>query len=178
MERYFRLILFIAILLILLLIPVGLVLVRSYFLAPAAQPVKAQPIQFPHSVHVQALGLQCTYCHRDVTQDAHATLPALELCMGCHKIVPAEGRPELQKLVSAFTSGQPVDWNRVHQLPDHVHFVHAVHIAAGFQCSTCHGDVGAMGKPGDKQVRDLRMGDCIACHKQNGARTDCAVCHY
>jgi len=176
--RYVRLILFVLIVLVVMAVPLALVLARSYFLAPTAQPVKAQPIQFPHSVHVQAMGSDCTYCHRNATTSAHATLPPVELCMQCHKIISAQGRPELEKLVAAFQQEQPILWNKVHQLPDHSHFVHSVHLSYGFECSTCHGNVGAMGKPGVKQVRDLRMGDCIACHQQNGARIDCSVCHY
>ncbi len=177
MRGYLRPAIIGVVVLVLLLIPAAAVLARSYFLAPTAQPTKSQPIQFPHSVHI-GLGLQCTYCHRTATTQANAGLPALQLCYGCHQVIPTQGRPELQKLVSAFQSGQPIDWNRVHQTPDHVHFVHATHIKAGFQCSTCHGDMSKVGKPGAVQVRDLRMGDCVACHKQNNARTDCAVCHY
>ncbi len=178
MQRYFRLVLFAVVLLVVLAIPVAAVLARTYFLAPTAQPVKAQPIQFPHQVHAQAMGLDCTFCHRGATTSAQATIPALEFCMNCHKVIPWQGRPELEKLVQAFESGQPVQWTKVHQLPDHVHFVHAVHLNFGFQCADCHGDVAAMGKPGVKQVRDLRMGDCLTCHQQNNARTDCSVCHY
>ncbi|MBO9385789.1 MAG: cytochrome c3 family protein [Thermomicrobium sp.] len=176
--RYLRLILFVAIIFVILAIPASLVLARSYFLAPTAQPVKDQPIHFPHTVHVQALGMDCTYCHRSVTVEAHAGLPSVELCMQCHKIISPQGRPELEKLVAAFQENRPILWNKVHQLPDHSHFVHSVHVSYGLECSTCHGNVGAMGKPGVKQVRDLRMGDCLTCHQQMGARMDCSSCHY
>jgi predicted CXXCH cytochrome family protein len=166
------------IVLLLLAIPAVAVVARSYVLAPTAQPTKSQPIQFPHNIHVNTVGLDCTYCHRGATTTADATLPALQLCMGCHAVVPTTGKPELEKLVAAFADGTPINWNRVHQVPDHVHFVHSMHINAGFDCATCHGDVGSMAKPGVKQVRDLRMGDCVTCHRENNARTDCATCHY
>jgi hypothetical protein len=98
--------------------------------------------------------------------------------MGCHSIIPTTDRPELQMLVTAFNSGTPINWTRVDQLPDHVHFVHAEHINAGFSCATCHGDVASMAPGAVVQVRDLRMGDCITCHRENNAPTDCSTCHY
>lgn len=143
-----------------------------------------QPIAFPHTVHVQQLGLDCTFCHRNVTKGAAATIPAVGLCMTCHQTV-GDGIAEVEKLRKTFTEGQPVDWVRVHRVPDHVHFVHEAHIrfftarggvSAAAVCSTCHGDVGGMTKV--RQVRSLKMGDCVDCHRDNGAPTDCATCHY
>lgn len=174
--RYLRPVVFGVVVLVLLAVPVAAILARSYFLAPTAQPVKTQPIAFPHSLHAGTLGLDCTFCHRTATTEAAAGLPALQQCMFCHKVIPTANRPDLVRLVNAFNNNQPIDWVRVHQLPDHVHFVHAVHINAGFTCQTCHGNVVTMTVA--QQFRDLRMGDCITCHQQNNARTDCAVCHY
>ena len=143
-----------------------------------------QPIAFPHTVHVQQLGLDCTFCHRNVTQGAAATIPAVTLCMTCHKTV-GDDNTEVEKLRGFFDEGRPIDWVRVHRVPDHVHFVHDAHIRffserdgvpASAVCSTCHGDVGAMTKV--KQVRSLKMGDCVDCHRDNGAPTDCTTCHY
>jgi hypothetical protein len=197
MQRYLRASVFAVIVLLLLAIPITAVLARSYFLAPTAYPTPTQPITFPHVTHVTGLGLDCTFCHRMATPQAlvsvsgattpekgdfteetggGAYLPALQQCMFCHKVIPTTNKPDLQRLVDAFNTGTPIEWKRVHQMPDHVHFVHSVHINAGFQCSTCHGDVGKMTVA--TRARDLRMGDCINCHQQNGARTDCAVCHY
>lgn len=197
MQRYLRASVVVVIILLLLAIPITAVLARSYFLSPTAYPTPSQPITFPHSVHVAGFGLDCTFCHRSATDQAlvsvsgattpvkgsfteeaggSAYLPALEQCMYCHKVIPTTNRPELQRLVAAFNSGTPVEWKHVYQMPDHVHFNHSVHINAGFQCSTCHGDVGKMTTA--TRARDLRMGDCIKCHQENGARTDCAVCHY
>ena len=70
---------------------------------------------------------------------------------------------------------QPVNWERVHRMPDHVRFLHEAHINAGFDCATCHGDVGNMGQV--VQVRPLTMGDCVSCHRANNAPTECATCH-
>lgn len=142
-----------------------------------------QPIAFPHPHHVQEIGLDCTFCHRNVTKGAAASIPAVGLCMTCHKTV-GDGKPEVEKLRNFHASGTPVDWVRVHRVPDHVNFVHEPHIRnfsdqyggpAG-TCQLCHGDVGSMVKV--KQVRSLKMGDCVECHRNNNAPTDCTTCHY
>lgn len=176
MRRFMRPMALGLVALLLLAVPAAAVIARSYILAPTAQPRPDQPIQFPHGLHVNVIGLDCLYCHRGAAMEANAGVPALELCMGCHAIVPHEGREELETLVMAFNAGTPINWNRIHQMPDHVHFVHNMHIQAGIDCATCHGDVAQMNLV--RQVRDLRMGDCIECHRQENARTDCAVCHY
>lgn len=143
-----------------------------------------QPIAFPHTVHVQEVGLDCTFCHREVTKAAAATIPSVGLCMTCHQVV-GDDKPEVLKLRATFTAAKPIDWVRVHRLPDHVRFVHEAHIRffsaklnvePSAVCSTCHGDVGAMVKV--KQVRSLKMGDCVDCHRDNSAPTDCLTCHY
>jgi hypothetical protein len=184
MRRIIRPLIVGLVLLILLALPVTAVLARSYFLSPTWQDRPEQPIAFPHTTHVQTLGLECEYCHRTVAEDSYAGMPALELCMGCHIAVqpPTGERPEIDTLVEHFNNGEAVNWQRVHQMPDHVHFVHSVHVNYGFDCAECHGDVGLPENQGGinyiEQVRDLRMGDCIDCHQQYGASTDCAVCHY
>jgi predicted CXXCH cytochrome family protein len=178
MGRIIKPVIVVVILLLVLAIPALAVVARSYILAPVAQPAKAQPIAFPHSIHVNVVGLDCTFCHRGATTQADSTVPALQLCMGCHAIISTTDRPQLEKLVNAFNSGTPINWARVHQLPDHVHFGHAMHINAGFSCATCHGDVASMAPGAVVQVRDLRMGDCITCHRENNAPTDCSTCHY
>lgn len=143
-----------------------------------------QPIAFPHTTHVQELGLDCTFCHRNVTKGAAATVPAVGLCMTCHKTV-GDGIAEVKKLRDISDDGRSINWTRVHRVPDHVHFVHEAHIrffskmedkAPSAVCSTCHGDVGNMTKV--RQVRPLKMGDCVDCHRDNSAPTDCTTCHY
>ena len=147
-----------------------------------------QPIAFPHTTHVQELGLDCTFCHRQVTKSAQATIPSVSLCMTCHQAVTGStesAQAEIKKLRDAFSDGDAIDWLRVHRVPDHVHFVHEAHIKffserdgveASAVCSTCHGDVGSMEKV--RQVRTLKMSDCVDCHRDNSAPTDCTTCHY
>ncbi len=136
-----------------------------------------QPVNFPHTVHVSSLGLECQFCHRGVETQANATIPPVEQCLFCHVVIKTTS-PEIQKLTNSFKNNEPIDWQRVHREPDHVGFEHFPHIQAGFDCSTCHGDVTNMGETGHvKQVRSLGMGDCVNCHRQNNAPTDCATCH-
>lgn len=81
----------------------------------------------------------------------------------------------------------PIQWIKVHNLPDFVYFSHKPHIAAGVDCSDCHGDVKSMERI--KQVEDLSMGWCLSCHRKDHdfdeivpERTqllsDCSTCHY
>ena len=86
-----------------------------------------QPIAFPHPTHVEDLGMDCTFCHRNVTEGAAATIPSAGLCMTCHDVV-GDGLEEIEKLRDMHEDGRPIDWVRVHRVPDHVHFVHEAHI--------------------------------------------------
>ena len=195
---------------------VGAFIVRAWFSTPfevlGFGGAPQQPIAFPHTKHVQDAGIDCTFCHRNVTIGKPATVPAVEQCMFCHKIIgqprgEESGLPEIVKLNELsgwdpsqfrFTDPQPVDWNRVHRLPDHVRFTHEAHltyftqdhlergqvfplvevkgIEASQVCAICHGDVGSMEVV--EQVRTLKMADCVDCHRQNNAPTDCVYCHY
>ena len=143
-----------------------------------------QPIAFPHKTHVQELGMDCTFCHRTVQKEAAASVPATGLCMTCHSAV-GDGLSEIEKMRSLYEDGRSIQWVRVHRVPDHVRFVHEAHIryfseSEGIQpsqvCQKCHGDVGKMEKV--MQVETLKMGNCVSCHKENAAPTDCTTCHY
>jgi hypothetical protein len=78
-----------------------------------------QPIAFDHTVHAGDAGIACEFCHRGVTTQASATVPAVEQCMFCHAVV-ATDRPQIQLLQAHWETNTPVDWTRVHRLPDHV----------------------------------------------------------
>ena len=169
---------------------------NAWFGLPIGQQGPEQPIAFPHTVHAAAvedggIGLDCTFCHRNAATGAAAMVPAVEQCMFCHSQITGEGSDsdtaaaEIGILRAAAEAGEPINWERVHRLPDHVQFVHDAHIRFfserdGIEpsavCSTCHGDVEKMVVV--KQVRVLKMGDCVDCHRQYDAPTDCAICHY
>ena len=171
-----------------------------------------QPIAFPHTIHagmgvytnstgdqIQGLGMDCTFCHRTVTSQANAGVPPVQFCAYCHQVIGGEESEPLTQVRTAAgiigESPHPIDWKRVHRMPDHVRFVHEPHIryltqnpdkvtnstsgvtigAAGV-CSTCHGDVASMKEVA--QVEPLKMGQCVNCHRDNNAPTDCASCHH
>lgn len=60
---------------------------------------------------------------------------------------------------------QPIQWVKIHSLPDHVYFNHSQHVKVGKQqCQTCHGNIQDM--PEVYQFADLSMGWCINCHRE------------
>jgi hypothetical protein len=151
-----------------------------------------QPIQFPHKTHVN-LQIQCLYCHPGAQRQASAGLPTEQKCWACHgqlkkyfqPPVPLDQWPvELQKLAGYVQRNEPINWVPVYQVPDFVHFNHRPHIAAGFNCEKCHGDMSQ--KTVATLEQTVNMGWCINCHKQNSVndpvkRTkllDCGTCHY
>ena len=143
-----------------------------------------QPIAFPHTTHVTEAGIDCQFCHRTVSTDEAASVPAVAQCQFCHDFGRIDGsastsdtaQTEIAKLFDEAGNAQAINWVRVHRVPDHVQFVHAPHIQNGVSCSTCHGDIGSMEVV--EQVRNLKMRDCVDCHRDNNAPTDCTTCHY
>jgi hypothetical protein len=133
-----------------------------------------QPIAFSHRVHVADNGIGCTMCHAYAEHAPVAGVPSLQRCNGCHKFVSRD-KPEVQKLNQAFEDGKPIEWVRVHRVPDHVYFTHERHVAAGLRCQQCHGEVEKM--DGARQVAPLNMGWCVDCHLARKASTDCLTCH-
>ncbi len=120
-----------------------------------------QPIAFSHVLHAGVLQMECLYCHSGAEKSAHAAIPSVDLCMGCHSIVQTAS-PEIQKLAEYYENNEPVPWVRIHDLPDHAYFSHKWHVEAGVSCQECHGPIQSM--PVVKQWRKLEMGDCMACH--------------
>lgn len=133
-----------------------------------------QPVAFSHKVHVGDRGISCVYCHQGVNKTPNALLPSTETCMDCHRVVKPDS-PEVKKVAEAFQAGEGIPWVRVTDLPDFVHFTHARHIKAGVDCMSCHGDVARMDRV--HKAKALKMGDCLACHHQHKASTDCLTCH-
>lgn len=126
-----------------------------------------QPVKFSHAVHAGQNGTDCIYCHSYAPYSKTAGIPPVNVCMNCHLIVRTgtrSGVSEISKIISSFENQKPIEWIKVHNLPDHVFFSHAQHVGAGgIDCIVCHGDV----KKTDviKQVSDLSMGWCIDCHR-------------
>lgn len=126
-----------------------------------------QPILFSHKVHAGDNKIDCKYCHTSVMKSKHAGIPSVNVCMNCHNVVRQgrnSGTAEIEKIYKAIETGKPIEWIRVHNLPDHTYFNHAQHVNAGkVECESCHGDVKSMDRI--KQVQMLSMGWCIECHR-------------
>ena len=102
-----------------------------------------QPVPFSHKHHVTGLGIDCRYCHTSVENGAFAGIPPTETCMTCHSQIWTEA-PNLEPVRASWRENKPIEWNRVHDLPDFVYFNHSIHLAKGVGCQTCHGQVDQM----------------------------------
>ena len=148
-----------------------------------------QPIYYSHQVHAGVNQISCLYCHSGAMQGKQASIPSVNVCMNCHMGIneytkgpklyrengnEVDGTAEIQKLYEyagwdpgkkLYTGkGKPIEWIRIHNLPDHVYFNHAQHVAVGQQaCQNCHGEIQKMGEV--YQFADLSMGWCINCHR-------------
>jgi len=121
-----------------------------------------QPIQFSHKHHVGGIGIDCRYCHTSVEESAFANIPPTKTCMNCHSQIWTNA-PILEPVRASFRDGTPLQWTRVHDLPDFVYFNHSIHVNTGVGCATCHGRVDQM--PLMSQQATLMMQWCLDCHR-------------
>ena len=124
-----------------------------------------QPIPYSHKLHAGTLGMDCRYCHRTVEESYSASVPDADTCYGCHKHVKADSLA-LQPLRDAFSDeghNTPIEWVKVHMLPEFAYFNHAVHMRANVGCKSCHGRVDQMEIV--RQAEPLSMGWCLECHR-------------
>lgn len=135
-----------------------------------------QPIAYSHALHAGTLEIACQYCHTGVEIGKSANIPSANICMNCHThIQNLEGKegvsPEIQKIYDAVDNNKPIEWVRVHNLPDLAYFNHSQHVkVGGIECQTCHGPIQEMEVVG--QHSSLTMGWCIDCHRQTEITTD------
>lgn len=128
-----------------------------------------QPISFSHKLHAGEYKIDCNYCHTGVNRGKSAHIPAANICMNCHGVIKKES-PEIQKIYTSIEKNQPIEWVRVHNLPDLAYFNHAQHVnVGGVECESCHGDVAQMEVI--QQRSSLTMGWCIDCHRQTEVNT-------
>lgn len=125
----------------------------------------AQPVEYSHKVHAGDLGIDCRYCHNYVETAPHANIPPTQTCMNCHVINKAQSE-KMIPVQNSWTSGNSIEWIRIHKLPDYVYFDHSAHLHAGVGCFSCHGNVKMMEKV--TQVKPLSMAWCLDCHKDPG----------
>jgi hypothetical protein len=134
---------------------------RSPYNTLAFEP-RVQPVQFSHKHHVSDCGIDCRYCHTSVETSAVAGIPPTKTCMNCHSQLWANS-PYLEPVRESYRTGKPIEWTRVHDLPDFVYFNHSIHVTKGVGCSTCHGRVDLM--PLTWQASSLQMEWCLECHR-------------
>jgi mono/diheme cytochrome c family protein len=137
------------------------------------QPV--QPIKYSHELHAGVMKIDCQYCHTGAYKSKNASIPSLNVCMNCHKVVKTES-PEIHKIYDALgydpktmkydsSQAKPIQWIRVHNLPDLAYFNHSQHVkVAGIKCQQCHGPIETMKEV--YQYSPLTMKWCIQCHKR------------
>ena len=124
---------------------------------------REQPVPFSHKHHVSGLGIDCRYCHTTVERTAFAGIPPTETCMSCHSQIWADS-PMLEPVRASLRDDRPIEWTRVHDLPDFVYFDHSIHINKGVGCASCHGRVDQM--PLMWREYNLHMEWCLQCHRE------------
>jgi mono/diheme cytochrome c family protein len=138
-----------------------------------------QPIKFSHKIHAGDNAIACQYCHNSVEKSRHAGIPTVNICMNCHKGIQegaTTGTKEIAKIYAAagfdakagtydVSKQNPIQWIKVHNLPDHVYFNHSQHVVVGkIDCAQCHGNVKEMTTV--EQKNPLTMKWCIECHRK------------
>lgn len=154
-----------------------------------------QPIFYSHKVHAGINQVNCLYCHAGAEKSKHAMIPSTNVCMNCHKQIneytgeqlfthegkKVDGTKEIHKLYEyagwnpekkeynrdekGEILAKPIEWVKIHNLPDHVYFNHSQHVAVGkVACQRCHGGIQEMDEV--FQFSSLSMGWCINCHRE------------
>ena len=126
-----------------------------------------QPIPFSHKLHAGNLKIDCGYCHTGVYRGKQANIPGVNICMNCHSQVKQgpSGKNAIANLRDHYEKNRPIQWVRVHNLPDLAYFNHSQHtVAGGIECKQCHGQIDSMEVV--KQFSNLTMGWCINCHRE------------
>lgn len=153
-----------------------------------------QPIPFSHKIHAGDRKMPCQFCHSTARRSIAAGIPTLDTCMGCHKLVKTDSE-HIQFIKDKYDRNEPIEWTKVHDLPDYVRFSHKVHVNAKdgegknlLECQTCHGPVETTTTA--EQWAPLQMGWCVDCHNKEkipakdgkpaikNAPVTCNTCHY
>jgi len=145
-----------------------------------------QPIAFSHKIHAGDNKIDCNYCHTSARTSKHSAIPSANVCMNCHASIvtgTTTGTAEIQKIYDAigydpdsrtYIPGyeqKPIEWVRVHNLPDLAYFNHSQHVTVGqLECQECHGAIEEMDVV--KQSSPLTMGWCIECHRETEVKME------
>lgn len=147
--------------------PVYLVLLVAYGASPKTTDVgyaPPQPVAYSHALHAGKLGIDCRYCHTTVDDSPHASVPPTQTCMNCHANIKIKDSPKLTPVLESYATGMPIEWVRVHDLPDYAYFNHSAHVRRGIGCVSCHGRVDKMETV--YQAEPLSMSWCLECHRR------------
>ncbi len=123
----------------------------------------------------------CMNCHKGISEYTGAAEHPLVTLEG----QTIDGTAEIQKLyeyagwdpekkdyirdAKGNIKAKPIEWVKIHNLPDHVYFNHAQHTAVGqVQCQQCHGPIEEMDEV--HQYAPLSMGWCVNCHRQTNVQ--------
>lgn len=162
---------------------------------------KPQPFQFSHALHMKQVDDGCKTCHSFREDGSFTGIPSREVCSQCHEDEPlGKSRDEKIFVEQYLAKDKPIPWLVYSKQPPCVFFSHAAHVEnAGMECETCHGNHGKSKKLKPYQYnristysRDIwgqsliplggppnrmKMDDCAKCHRENGVRDACFVCH-
>lgn len=144
-----------------------------------------QPINYSHKLHAGTMKIDCQYCHVGVEKSRTASVPPVATCINCHSVARKD-KPEIIKLTEYYNENKPLEWKRIHKVPEYAYFSHKVHVNKGIQCESCHGEIKEMEKVGQKQ--SFTMNSCLNCHRNahdrlpylknvNNGPDNCWACH-
>ncbi len=151
-------------------IVIGVSFAVPYYFTPKYTRVgyqPTQPVPFSHKVHAGQLGMDCRFCHTFGERSSHANVPFNQVCYNCHG--GDKGRikidsPKLEPVRAAAVSEQPINWVKIHRVPDYAYFNHSAHLNRGISCVSCHGKVNEMEVV--YQAEPQSMGWCLNCHRE------------
>lgn len=140
-------------------------------------PAVPQPVAFNHLKHTSDLSLACDFCHKYVRTGAHAGLPDAGTCSMCHR-APQGDSAEAARVTELLEAGDPLRFNKLFNLPDHVFYTHRRHVGiAELECANCHGAIAETERPPERALVRVSMDSCIDCHRERGQTLDCNACH-
>lgn len=142
-----------------------------------AAPRVPQPIPFNHLKHTADLSLPCAFCHKYVETSAHAGLPDATTCSVCHR-TPQGTSAAAARVTELIEAGDPLYFNKLFRLPDHVFYTHRRHAGvAKLDCTNCHGEIAQTERPPARPLVDITMDFCVDCHRERDETLNCNACH-
>ncbi len=144
-----------------------------------------QPINYSHKLHAGDMKIDCRYCHTGVSKGRHALVPSTNICMNCHSLA-RKNKSQIITLTTNYENNKPINWIRIHKVPEYAYFNHSVHVNNNLDCESCHGNIRNMDVV--TQMRNMNMTGCLECHRNakerlayipdvNFGPENCSACH-